>query len=272
MNLHLQPARPEDALFLEVLFRDVHEPEFAPLQLPPQALAQLIAMQFRAQSLGYASQYPDAQDHIVIVGDEAAGRLLIHRDSQQIQLIDIALLARFRNQGLGSELLRLLIQEAAQVASVLRLTVRFDNAALRLYQKKGFIRTGGDGLNLAMEWRAEAPCINPSFPIAQPMEPAEQGFTGTYFLSLAGQTFTANDQMGTSIPLLLETVNIFHGQVSTEDSFSLQFTGPLMPVLRSECVELTPPAADPMELFLVANGPAQGRMRYEAIFNRAVPW
>jgi GNAT superfamily N-acetyltransferase len=271
MAIRLQPATHEDTLFLEVLYRDVHEPEFAPLQLPAPALAQLLAMQFRAQTMGYVSQFPSAQDYIVLIENEAAGRLLVHRDPQQIQLVDIALLARFRSRGAGSTLLQQLVAEAAQGAAVLRLTVRFDNPALHLYERQGFIRTGGDGLNLAMEWHPGAPSVRSSAEMELSSAPVEQGFTGAYFHSLVGHTLTAADQSGTSIPLLLEAVQALPGQTSIGDNFALHLTGPATPVLGSELVELMPPGASPMELFLVANGPAQGRMRYEAIFNRAVP-
>ena len=76
---------------------------------------------------------------------------------------------------------------------------------------------------------------------------------------------------GTQVELVLDAVDPWTGESSTDDSFVLMFTGPLEPVLASEWVDLVPAGAASMTLFLVPNGPAQGRMRYEAIFNRAVP-
>ncbi len=273
MNHRLQPVTTEDAPFLAALYREVHEPEFAPLSLPPHALAQLLAMQFRAQSAGYAVQFPHAQDQLIVLDGELAGRLMVDRSDAEVLLVDIALLACFRNRGMGTELLGQLIAEAANRGLPLRLNVRFDNPALRLYERQGFVRTGGDGLNFAMEWRPATPAGDGSAGAVAPASPAsvEQGFTGPYFLSLAGQSLEAVDQAGTRIALRLEAVEPLYGQTSTADSFSLQFTGPYAPVLTSEWVELTPPGGEPMTLFLVPNGPAHGRMRYEAIFNRAVP-
>ena len=273
MNYHLQPATAGDAPFLAALYKEVHEPEFAPLNLPPQALEQLLTMQFQAQSAGYAAQFPQAQDHLVVLDSEVAGRLLVDRSATEMLLVDIALFARFRSRGLGAALLGRVIAEATAKSLPLRLSVRFDNPALRLYERQGFVRVGGDGLNLSMAWRPPTPAGIGSESAASPAlaGPLEQGFTGRYFLSLSGRSLAVAAQAGTRVSLLLEAVEPLHGQGVVADSFSLQFTGPLTPVLLSEWVELTPPGGEPMQLFLVPNGPAGGRMRYEAIFNRAVP-
>ncbi len=273
MHLHLEPATPADASFLELLYREVHAPEFAPLQLPPPALDQLLAMQYRAQSSGYATQFPHAHDHIIHLDHVPAGRLLLNRTPTELLLVDIALLTPFRNHGAGTRVLQQLIDEATQASLPLRLTVRFDNPALHLYQRLGFLPTGGDGLNLAMQWHPQTqpiPTPNPTEPI-QPPAPVDQDYTAPYFRSILHQTCTAQHPSGPTVPLLLTAVDTLPGQASLSDSFVLTFTGPLTPLLPDQTLLLTPPTAQPMAIFLVPTGPEHGLMHYQAIFNRELP-
>jgi GNAT superfamily N-acetyltransferase len=58
--------------------------------------------------------------------------------------VTIGVVAAERGQGVGTALLRGLIREARDRGyPALSLSVEFDNAALRLYQRLGFRRVGG---------------------------------------------------------------------------------------------------------------------------------
>ena len=76
------------------------------------------------------------------------------RDAESIRVVDIALLAQERGQGLGTACIRDLQAEAERTARTLRLSVVRMNAAARLYERLGFRVTGGDEIRYAMEWRA----------------------------------------------------------------------------------------------------------------------
>ena len=156
MDFTLTPVSSEDESFLVALFSDVRAPEFAPLGLPAPALEQLLAMQMQAQRMGYASQFPHAEDKIIWIGRERAGRMLVDRAPAEIRLVDVAVLSRYRSQGVGSCLLVDLREEARAKELPLRLSVRFNNPAGRLYERLGFVRTGGDDINIHMELLHEA--------------------------------------------------------------------------------------------------------------------
>jgi len=51
------------------------------------------------------------------------------------------------------------------------------------------------------------------------------------------------------------------------EPFSLVFLGPLRPVLPQRTWDLRHPVLGTQGVFLVPIGPAEGRMRYEAVFN-----
>ena len=101
----------------------------------------------------------------------------------------------------------------------------------------------------------------------------EQDATARYFRTLIGQTLAARGQDGSTANLVLQSVTIRDQDESLPDihvgdSFVLAFRGPLSPVLPSAIVELTPPSAAPMAVFIVPHGPKDGAMQYEAVFNR----
>lgn len=263
----LRPVEPQDRPFLEILFREVRAPEFAPLGLPEPMLHQLLDLQFRSQISGYAAQFPDADDQLILIDEQPAGRLLVHRSPAEIKIVDLALLTSHQGVGAGTHLLRTLAEESASAGIPLRLTVRFDNPARRLYERIGFRHTGGDGLNLNMELPGHTAVPAPVLPVEE-QDAVGQEFSSRYFRTLLGQRLAAHAPDGTTAHLVLNAVDPLPGHGPATDNFSLQFSGPLEPCLPSACLELTPEGQAPMTVFLVPNGPRDGAMRYEAIFNR----
>ena len=49
--------------------------------------------------------FPHAQDQLIVLDGQLAGRLMVDRSDAEVLLVDIALLACFRNRGMGTELL-----------------------------------------------------------------------------------------------------------------------------------------------------------------------
>lgn len=148
--LRCERTRDDDG-FVLALFCEVREAEFRNLQLPPPVLESLLAMQYRAQTSSYAAQFPHVRDEVLQVGGERIGRLLVNRTESSIDLLDVAITSAWRRQGIGTHLLRGLIGEARQRPVPLRQYVRAENPAARLYQRLGFVVTGGDDPNLSME-------------------------------------------------------------------------------------------------------------------------
>lgn len=81
-----------------------------------------------------------------------AGRLYVARWSQEIRIMDLALLNDFRRKGIGTELLLNLQEETARAGKSLTTHVERFNPALRLYQRLGFCETEDKGVYLLLEW------------------------------------------------------------------------------------------------------------------------
>ena len=109
-------------------------------------------MQFAAQSSFYAEQFPRAEFQIILVYGEPAGRLYVDRRGDEIRIIDIALLAQYRNRGFGTTLIGNLLAEGESAGLPVRIHVEGLNPALRLYRRLGFRKIGDNGVYHLMEW------------------------------------------------------------------------------------------------------------------------
>lgn len=153
----LRPEIETDRDFRFALFRTSRGAAWDQVTLPPEMLSMIMRQQFDAQTLGHAASYPEARLEIVTVDGAPVGRLAVDRAQGAIHLIDIALMADWRGRGLGSSLLRRLMDEAARAGRPLTLHVAHDNiAAHRLYLRLGFAAAGEDETHLAMTWTAPA--------------------------------------------------------------------------------------------------------------------
>jgi ribosomal protein S18 acetylase RimI-like enzyme len=153
-----RPAVPDDDDFLLALFAE-SRPELA--LLPEPARQQLIELQFRAQRAQYRSDAPGAVDWVLERDGTArpVGRCYLLQADDQHRLLDLAIAAEFRGQGLGTAVLGRLCTAAGVAGVPLRLSVWQDNAgAIRLYQRLGFRAVAADGEPtgyLGLTWAAE---------------------------------------------------------------------------------------------------------------------
>jgi len=147
----LRNAAPEDIEFLARLYSDTRQQEVAAFGWPLAQQEMFLRMQFDAQCRSYHGAFPEAIDHIVCLDGSAIGRMLVGREPAGMRLIDFALLAEHRNRGIGTGLLRRLLQECEDQGMTLRLQVLQDNPAIRLYQRLGFVENGSDLMYIQME-------------------------------------------------------------------------------------------------------------------------
>jgi ribosomal protein S18 acetylase RimI-like enzyme len=137
--------------FLACLYADTRRREVAAWGWPEAQQEMFLRMQFDAQRHSYQAAFPGAEDRIVCLDGSAAGRMMVGREPAGMRLIDIALHEEHRNRGVGTHLLRQLIEECNSRGDTLRLHVRQDNRAIRLYLRLGFVATGADEMYVQME-------------------------------------------------------------------------------------------------------------------------
>jgi len=152
MHVTLRPVRDDDEPFLLRVYAGTRAEELAPVPWSPEEKAAFVAQQFAAQTIHYAKHYAGMSADVIVVDDQPAGRLLVDRWPDEIRIVDISLLPAVRGRGVGSMLLRGLIDEAAADGKRVSIHVERENRALSLYERLGFRRIGEHGVYLRLEW------------------------------------------------------------------------------------------------------------------------
>mgnify|MGYP006275961387 CR=1 FL=1 len=151
-RLMVRPETPGDLDFLERLYATTRADELALAGWNRAQQAAFIHQQFTAQHAHYRKHFPDAGFWLLELDGGRAGRLYLHPRSDEIRLIDIALLPEWRGRGIGGALLRRLLERAGAAGLPVRLHVEPDNPAARLYGRLGFCGVEDRGVYRFMEW------------------------------------------------------------------------------------------------------------------------
>src|SRR5262245_8669332 len=151
MTISLRLCRPDDQDFLFRLYAGTRLHEIAQFGWPQVQQEAFVRMQFTAQQRWFEMRYSQAEHQIIEQQGIPIGRLLVLRQPDAVLLVDISLLPEFRRKGIGGGLIRDLIQHCDRAQVPLRLQVKVDNPALRLYERLGFRKTSADQMYIQME-------------------------------------------------------------------------------------------------------------------------
>jgi len=149
----LRPAGADDRAFLLRVYASTREEELGLVDWSDEQKAAFVLQQFEAQDEHYREHYDPATFDVIEVDGEPAGRLYVARWEDEIRIIDIALLPGYRGRGIGTALLKALLDEAAAARKRLSIHVELNNPARRLYERLGFAPVEGRGVYVLMEAR-----------------------------------------------------------------------------------------------------------------------
>jgi ribosomal protein S18 acetylase RimI-like enzyme len=152
-GLTFRPIGDADLPFLSGLYVSTRTDELATVPWSTNEKAAFLESQFRLQHAHYQRHYVGADWLVIFRAGTAAGRLYLARWTREHRIVDIALVPEQRRQGLGSALLRDLMDEAAAAAKDLTIHVEKMNPALRLYRRLGFTTSEDKGVYDLMRWR-----------------------------------------------------------------------------------------------------------------------
>jgi GNAT superfamily N-acetyltransferase len=155
LTTSLREALGTDRDFMQQVYASTRREELAQTGWDAAHCAAFVAQQFEAQWAYYRAQFPRAELYVMVGHDgQPVGRLWLDRRRDALHVLDIALLAPFRGQGLGTACLRGLMAEAAEQRLPLTIKVEVFNPARALYRRLGFVEDGEHGVHIAMVWRA----------------------------------------------------------------------------------------------------------------------
>lgn len=150
----VRPVSAGDDEFLLAVYTSTRADELAQVVWEPGQKEAFVRWQFELQRKEYELRYPNARYDVVLVNNEPAGRIWVGEDDTQIRLLDIGLLQKFQNRGVGTVLLKRLIFEANQALKPLRhMVFMLNNNAHRFYERLGFVEIEDVGGYKHMEWR-----------------------------------------------------------------------------------------------------------------------
>lgn len=134
------------------IFAESHCAGYERLGLDPAALDGLIRMQFQARQAQYRV-YPGAVEYLLCPdahpdshpGEAAFGSCWLSENSEQLRVLDIAVLAEHRRKGVARAVLGQVFARASAVGKSVGLSVWHANApAIALYREFGFVPASTD--------------------------------------------------------------------------------------------------------------------------------
>jgi len=146
-----RPSTSADDEFLYNLYASTRSDEMAVWGAPAEQQATFLRMQFDAQRAHYGRHFSAADHQIITVGGEPVGRTLVDRSRDELRLVDIAFLPEHRGRGIGSVLLRELLDESARTGKPVRVHAFKPSRAVGFYERLGFRRIADEGVYWALE-------------------------------------------------------------------------------------------------------------------------
>ena len=159
-NITLRPVSADDYDFLVEVYGSTRAEEMALVPWTTEQQQAFIRSQFAAQQDHYAKKYPAASHDIIVSDNRPVGRLYVARLDQEIRIIDITVLPAERNAGIGSYLIKQLLDEAGRTGKITRIYVEEFNPSLRLFERLGFSPSEQNGIHLLMQCDPSPPAMN----------------------------------------------------------------------------------------------------------------
>ena len=153
VRVELRPVVSADRPFLRAVYGATRWDELAPTGWTDAQKDAFLDQQYAAQDVHYTNNYDNATYSVIVVDGFPAGRLYVARWSEEIRIMDIALLQAARGKGVGTSLLRALIDEGAAAEKRVTIHVERENPAMGLYERLGFTRVEERGPYYLMELR-----------------------------------------------------------------------------------------------------------------------
>ncbi len=151
LALTLRPISSSDHGFLLRLYASTREEELAQVPWSEGERDAFLRHQFDAQDRNFREHYPTASFDVVELDGVPVGRLYVSRRTDEIRIMDVSLLPEHRGAGIGTRLVRSILDEAARAGKRTSVHVEQHNPARRLYERLGFVPVAERGVYLLME-------------------------------------------------------------------------------------------------------------------------
>jgi ribosomal protein S18 acetylase RimI-like enzyme len=145
-----RPVNHFDRPFLFELYASTREAELAQVPWTAEQKLAFVNMQFEAQTVSYRESFPEGLFEIISAGEVPAGRIYWSRQPEQIHILDMTVVPAYRNSGIGSYVLREILEEADRTGKSVTIYVEDFNPSARLFERLGFRVAAQDGFQLLL--------------------------------------------------------------------------------------------------------------------------
>src|SRR5262245_64394049 len=112
MRISLRAESSADEPFLHRLVIEAVTQELAAESWPEPMRSHLIGLQYAARRQAVRTHFPDGHSRIILVDDREAGWLFFACLADEVRLVEIMILVELRGRGIGSMVIRCLIENA----------------------------------------------------------------------------------------------------------------------------------------------------------------
>ena len=152
MSYQSRAITSDDHPFLVSLYGSTREDELSQAEnLSADQKAAFIQMQFLAQSNFIKEKYPDASYDLILDDEVPIGRRYLDRQEEVIHVIDITLTPERRGKGLGTILMKEILEEAREKKLVVTLYLQKTERCWNFFERMGFHSIADDGVNFLVE-------------------------------------------------------------------------------------------------------------------------
>ncbi|MES2933466.1 MAG: GNAT family N-acetyltransferase [Pseudomonadota bacterium] len=150
-GINVRTRDEHDRSFLSDLYTSTRIEELQQVDWPEQQKRAFLHDQFTLQHEHYLKHYPRASWLVIERDGVAIGRLYEETTGSEVRLMDISLLPDCRNQGIGSTLMKMVLDYADELNLPVGLHVESFNPALKLYMRLGFTTMETRGIYFFMQ-------------------------------------------------------------------------------------------------------------------------
>jgi ribosomal protein S18 acetylase RimI-like enzyme len=113
----------------------------------------LLGLQYASRRQSHRLNFPGADSQIIRFDGADVGWVVVNTLPDEVRLVEIMVLPALRGRGIGTAVVREILAAGGDAGKPVRLSVNpMNHAAIRLYERLGFRRTGGDETQQFMEF------------------------------------------------------------------------------------------------------------------------
>ena len=142
----------EDESFLRRLVVETVAAELGASVWPEPMRTHLLGLQYTSRRQSQRINFPGADSQIIQFNGADVGWVVVDTLPDEVRLVEIMIMPELRGQGIGTAVVREILAAGGDAGKPVRLSVNpMNRAAIRLYERLGFRRTGGDEAQQFME-------------------------------------------------------------------------------------------------------------------------